>query len=704
MTAAPAASDAVGWPADVTVAIWAPEAATPLWWASTARALPRAATVAIGAPDPGTAGPGPFEAAATVAQAPSAARFVEAIAASTGGHVLAVTAAVIPPQGLLERAYALMGEDPRVGTISFLTGEGGLLGLPDRHEPSPLAAVVCDADAVTTRLRTLSPTARFVDLPFAIGPVVLVSESLLATCGPLHDAPSGTLRAALADLSLRSRARGFAHLADFGTFVRTQSSDAHDRGAEPSTPRPLSGLTESDERWLFGRHRVAPSHVRSVADGVATPIGTSLNVARVKLRGLRVLLDGRSLSGPHTGTQTATMHLAEGLGRHPEVAEVSVAVVGDLPDYAAAPLSGDRVRVHDIGAGGLGACGTFDVGHRPSLPGGGYSPAEWRGVADRHVVTLFDLIAYDIGDYFPSPEGWHDFRALIRRSAKQADAVVVISRDVAGAVRGAALPVDPSRVFVVPLGTDHVDRPGDACRPETPGVAAAGEKPYLLCLGTNYACRNRDVAVGAWRQLRARGYDLGLMFVGASVPFGTPLAAQELGTDDAIPVELGTVSVAERNWLLSHAALVLCPSSADGFGFVPFEAARAGTPSLSVSFGPFREFGGETPVWAATWSPAAFADAAQRLLDDPVLAERQRRARLTVGEQLTWENTADALVRLYRDLLARPPAVADDAWAATAASGEPTSELGAPTPPIDSAGTAEGTPTAHRISSWFRRG
>jgi glycosyltransferase involved in cell wall biosynthesis len=122
------------------------------------------------------------------------------------------------------------------------------------------------------------------------------------------------------------------------------------------------------------------------------------------------------------------------------------------------------------------------------------------------------------------------------------------------------------------------------------------------------------------------------------------------------------VSAAERNWLLTHAALVLCPSSADGFGFVPFEAALAGTASLSVSYGPFRELGGETPVWATAWNAVAFADAAQRLLDDPKLGDRQSAARRAVAADLTWDKTASHLVRAFRDVLSRPASSTDEPW------------------------------------------
>ena len=44
---------------------------------------------------------------------------------------------------------------------------------------------------------------------------------------------------------------------------------------------------------------------------------------------------------------------------------------------------------------------------------------------------------------------------------------------------------------------------------------------------------------------------------------------------------LGYVTSEERTWLLGNAAAVLYPSSAEGFDFLPYEAAALNTPQLS---------------------------------------------------------------------------------------------------------------------------
>ena len=130
----------------------------------------------------------------------------------------------------------------------------------------------------------------------------------------------------------------------------------------------------------------------------------------------------------------------------------------------------------------------------------------------------------------------------------------------------------------------------------------------------------------------------------------------EARAGDQRVVVLPDVSSGERNWLLRHAAVVLYPTSGEGFGLVPFEAARFGTPTAFVSFGPLAELAGELPVQAEDWSPAALAGAAAHLLADPDLARAQVEATLAAGDRYTWDRTAAVLAEAYRGLLARPPA------------------------------------------------
>ncbi len=118
---------------------------------------------------------------------------------------------------------------------------------------------------------------------------------------------------------------------------------------------------------------------------------------------------------------------------------------------------------------------------------------------------------------------------------------------------------------------------------------------------------------------------------------------------------LPDLTSSQRNWLMHHADLVFYPSSAEGFGLVPFEAAQFGTPTLFTRFGPLQEFAPDIPVASEDWSLDALTVAADSLLSDPALARAQVESCLAAGTKYTWEATAERLTDLYRRVLALPP-------------------------------------------------
>ena len=146
-----------------------------------------------------------------------------------------------------------------------------------------------------------------------------------------------------------------------------------------------------------------------------------------------------------------------------------------------------------------------------------------------------------------------------------------------------------------------------------------------------------------------------LVLAGPSVPYGGSRNSERQHlSDDGDVVFLPNVSSRERNWLFRHAAVVLYPTSAEGFGLVPFEAARFGSPTVTVGFGPLLETSADVPVVASSWDPRELADCVERLVDDPVLRREQVSATLTAADRYSWRRTAEELLQMYRVLLARP--------------------------------------------------
>jgi glycosyltransferase involved in cell wall biosynthesis len=298
-----------------------------------------------------------------------------------------------------------------------------------------------------------------------------------------------------------------------------------------------------------------------------------------------------------------------------------------------------------------------DVLHRPFQPQRRIDIDDWRKVAHRVVLSILDVIAYRNGAYHGSGSEWLAYRDAVRTTLAAVDAAIVISADVKQQVLLERLPIDPERIHVVELGTDHVTGIEEERVPDELVERGFVADEFLVVLGATYAHKNRDQAIRAVRELRSGGRNLGLVLVGAAVPHGSSRRQEAVALEDdpgrwlfSIP----DVSAEERNWLLRHAAAVLYPTSAEGFGLIPFEAAQLGTPTVCVPFGPLPELVPQLPVSAEGWSAGALAAAVRRVTSDPVLAREQVKAVLAAGGQFTWRRSTAKLVGVYRDVLARP--------------------------------------------------
>jgi hypothetical protein len=95
------------------------------------------------------------------------------------------------------------------------------------------------------------------------------------------------------------------------------------------------------------------------------------------------------------------------------------------------------------------------------------------------------------------------------------------------------------------------------------------------------------------------------------------------------------------------------PSSAEGFGFVPYEAAALGTPATFTAFGPLAEISGVTDV-PRTWSIDAYAADITRLLsDEQASTQRVADLRRAIATH-TWAGFADGLIMFFERITSMP--------------------------------------------------
>lgn len=565
-------------------------------------------------------------------------------------HVLMVTEPSVLPPFVLGDAQ-VMAAEKRVASVSFFSNAAAFLSLPYRNTPVPHAMASIDEATVTKMLRSMSPAPEATPIPFATGPVVLLTRwALQGMMLPTDETEDPALL--LADLTLQAGRRGMINLLDPGTFVFR----AFDTDATPST----NVLDDEGRHWVEGRYPQAAGALHELMTSGETPHALAQTVARTKILGLRIMIDGSMLGPQEMGTQVNVMSQITALAAHEAVSTVTVALTGPVPRYAERALSGSSIVLRTIDLRDITPVGEVDVAHRPIQPTDGLNLDPWRDHAARISITVLDLIGYNNGAYHASPDEWLTYRRRFLESVKQADGVVVIAEDVADQLYQNRMPVPTERVYPVECGTDHLlEAPSTELRMPIQllqrGFAA---HRFVFALGTNYAHKNRDLAIAAFQELRRKDPDLHMVMVGAYVPYGSSRMAEARLLSEAVTPNLHILSDCtseERNWLFKHAEAVLYATSAEGFGLVPYEAAQFGTPSAFVSFGPLREVAGpDLPVFASDWSPRSLADAIASLLHDPDLSAAQVAAVRAAAHGYTWARTADKMVAAYRHMLSLP--------------------------------------------------
>ena len=415
-------------------------------------------------------------------------------------------------------------------------------------------------------------------------------------------------------------------------------------------------LTTSDADVVRADALVSASEVDAIEESDLSGSHARLNELPIRTGQLSITVDVTWL-GPHeTGAQVLTTAAVDALARRTDVTAIRLVGLEALPAYAEHLLLHSTVQLVSVEN-----APKSDVVWYPNQIDGRGTIGDARQLGNRIIATYLDLIAYDIPRYHASQQAWESYRALQRRVALSVDGITTISADVATRLMDEVPRLEPDRVHPIRLGLDHVTggMTPDAAPEQVRELAAAvGGKRFVLVLGNDFAHKNRDFAIKAWQQVLQAGQQCDLVLAGLHVRSSSSKSAED--ELKALHVDLrgrmhsvGHVDSASRAWLLSHAAVVLYPTSAEGFGLVPYEAAALGTPSTFTDFGPLREVSGVAGL-PTGWSLEAYAADLVSLLSDSAAAQARVAALRHAIARHTWAGFAEELVAFCRRIAAMP--------------------------------------------------
>lgn len=395
------------------------------------------------------------------------------------------------------------------------------------------------------------------------------------------------------------------------------------------------------------------AHVRPIPaiDSHPRALVVSWRKARVETdrspHAISIGIDSAWLLGGESGAQVFVFEMVRALARRSEVARIVC-----LSDLGAAPraLAGvPKVSGASWTAVAAGRVPPLDIVHRPYQPGADVDFRRYRAAARTVAITVLDFIAYDNPAYHESPRWWRRYQRLFDEQVCQADGVFAISDYVGARIERQFADHLAGPVRRVLLGTDHLHAEPSFLATAEPPVATLDGQAFLLALGNDFEHKNRDFAVKVFCDMHARGYDGDLVLAGFHLDSGSSYG-HELAGAGALAGRihrLGSVSSAQKAWLLSRAQVVLYPTSSEGFGLIPFEAAALGTPTAFVAFGPLRETLPDVPS-SPSWQVGPFADHVFALIASP---SAQLGPIRLASARLTWQRCVGEMVAGYQALI-----------------------------------------------------
>jgi GT2 family glycosyltransferase/glycosyltransferase involved in cell wall biosynthesis len=574
-----------------------------------------------------------------------------AFAASASADVAVVNSDCEVAAAWLEGLRAAAYVDTNVASATALTNNGTIVSVPYRNRPQASLPQDVAFELAAARVRELSPRLH-PRIPTIVGHCFYVRRDALDLVGDFDETFAPGYGEEV-DFSQRCVSMGLQHVVADDVFVLHRGGASLDADG---APHPGQARHEEIVRARYPWYEEA---VASAQSHGTSPLARSIASARRALVGLRVTVDGRILTPSLTGTQVNTLEFIHALWRT-RAARVRVVVPPQLGDYARHAfdaMEGIELVTREEAL----AVEPDDIVHRPYQATNAEDLVVMAAFGERIVLTQLDLIAYRNPAYFRAAKDWTRFRELTHKALALADLVLFCTEEGARDALAEGL-IDDRRTRVVALGADHRLTEAAPEPREPPGTPKGlADAPFLLCLGTDFLHKNRGFALRVFEALRSRHeWEGRLVLAGPHVPIGSSggdeagwLALHEETAEHV--VALPAIDEAEKSWLLHHATALLYPTTYEGFGFIPFEAAAAGLPCFFAHATSMADtLAGVTAV-VKPWDAGATADAAIEYLRDE-RAQRRLVAELrSAAENHTWDRAASLTVDAYDHVVSMPP-------------------------------------------------
>lgn len=217
---------------------------------------------------------------------------------------------------------------------------------------------------------------------------------------------------------------------------------------------------------------------------------------------------------------------------------------------------------------------------------------------------------------------------------------------------------DLAKVSVIPLGVD-LDRFRPADKEAARAALGLKDERIVLFVGRLEPLKGADILIDAAAMLES-DVDCSVLIVGGdpAAP-GQVARLRQLARERGIEHRVAFVGAVDHEKLpLYYNAADVCvvPSHYESFGLVAVEAMASGVPVVASRVGGLMGTvkDGETGYLVPWLCPEPFAERIELLLaNEPLRQSLGEAAREAVG-RYRWENVAEAVLRLYEEVIGRP--------------------------------------------------
>jgi GT2 family glycosyltransferase len=346
----------------------------------------------------------------------------------------------------------------------------------------------------------------------------------------------------------------------------------------------LGGVTFAENREMLqtAHHEIIKKRYPDYENLVSNPFmnnstETLMMKALIAYRGIKVLIDMRSFDAKATGTSRLML----------ETVKILNVMLKENLYLLASDEGQERLRRElgsDIKCVTTEACNelslispVFDVVYTPHQISSRLIFKQYRIWARRIVFSQLDFISYDNYSYFPHPEVYYEYRHTIQSSFIEADGVTFISESARNQGFARGLISESLRSRVIYPGTTHFRQ----------GINHKKEKTlspqHILLYGASFSHKNFEYAAKIFKEIVKLKPDLQFVVIASEPSFGNvnPFASSKLQIDFKENLRVHSwITDLELKGQIQRATLILYPTIREGFGFVPFEAADFGTPTL----------------------------------------------------------------------------------------------------------------------------